>query len=98
MEALYINGLTLGEVGEKPAVIQAEQKKNSQAQRVPEDLLDPDAWYRRTLSTMASCRSGISAGGSGGRYRRQLGGSICSGLSADAVIRIYTRCGIGGWT
>ena len=72
VEALYINGLTLGEVGEKPAVVQAEQKKNSQAQRVPEDLLDPDAWYRRTLSTMASCRSGISAGGAGGRYRRQL--------------------------
>lgn len=43
MEALYINGLTLGEVGEKPAVVQAEQKKNSQAQRVPEDLLDPVA-------------------------------------------------------
>ena len=28
LEALYINGLTLGEVGEKPAVVQAEQEKN----------------------------------------------------------------------
>lgn len=56
VEVLAGKDFRLGEVGEKPAVVQAEQKKNSQAQRVPEDLLDPDAWHRRTLSTMPAGR------------------------------------------